>query len=137
MTSRAQPEYLPTNVFFNKAKQAGFPIENLARFLQYTLTASEMNINFVRRIKYQTDPPVQILYAGVLALPIVNGLGITRKMAEDPNTCMSCAYDISHAGTGFGYLPPLDSDLLAYNGMLAQGHYVIWLNAVQKGKEWD
>lgn len=137
MTSRRNSEILPVNIFFNKAVQAGFPYENLARFLQYTMTATKLDVYFVKRVKFPTEPPVNILYAGALGLPIVRGLGISRAMAEDPNSCMICAFRISKAGTGFGYLPPLDSDLLVSNRALAQGHYAIWLNSVRHHTEWN
>lgn len=137
MTSRKQVDILPVNIFFNKAVQAGFPYESLPRLLQYTMTATGLNVYFVKRVKFHTEPPVNILYAGVLGLPIVRGLGISRAMAEDPNTCMTCAYRISNRGTGFGYLPPLDNDLLVDNRALAQGYYAIWLNSVRHHTEWD
>lgn len=129
------PEYIPAEAFLDYTKAAGVPYENLARFLQYTYAVTELNINFVKRVKYDTEPPVNILYAGVYGLPIVRGLGITRAMASDPYQAPTCAFRMSQAGTGFGYLPNLDMDKVNSLHGWAQGMYAIWIarRAVLRG----
>jgi hypothetical protein len=122
-------EFIPVhpNDFLTLAKRAGFAYDKLARLLQYSLTASELDMNFSRRVTYQGVKPFRILFAGPLALPVSPVLGVTRKSASDPSKGFVHAYELSKGGTDFNYLPPIDIDELWVNGLLAQGHYAVWI----------
>lgn len=116
-----------TSLVFNFAVSVGFPYENLARFLQYTATASGLDEEFSKRVTYRPEDPFRITFVGPLALPIIPVMGIHKKQALDPSTAFPIAYSLSKGGTDFGYLPPLDQDTLAENFYMAQGEYAVWL----------
>lgn len=121
----------PTD-FLTLAKRAGFHMDNLPRLLQYSLTASGLDMNFRKRITYQGVEPFKILFAGPLALPVSTVLGITQKSACDPVKGFQHAYELSKGGLEFLYLPPLDINELFNNGLLAQGHYALWISTMAK-----
>jgi len=113
--------------FLTLAKRYGFKYANLARLLQYSLTASGLDMNFSRRVKYEGVEPFHILFVGPLALPVSPVIHISRKSATDPEKAFTHAYELSRGGIDFKYLPPLDLDLLDENGIVAGGHYAVWI----------
>ena len=114
--------------FLTLAKRSGFQFVNLARILRYSMTASGLDVNFSKRIRYGGDEGFSILFVGPLALPIDKELGITRKKATDPVLGFEYAYELSHGGIDFKYLPPLELDTFNNNGPIAESYYALWLN---------
>jgi len=113
--------------FMTLAKRAGFPYEKLAKLFAYSQTASGLDVTYSKRITYSSEPPLRVLFAGPLALPVSAALNTTRKLVSEPGTAFAKAYELSGGGNKWWYLPPIDDDELFGNLHLAQGVYAVWL----------
>jgi hypothetical protein len=122
-------ESVPVNPydFITLAKRAGFPYEKLAKLFAYSQTASGLDVTYSKRFTYDGDPPVRVLFAGPLALPVSSALNTTRKLVTNPSTAFAKAYELSGGGNKWWYLPPINEDELFGNLHLAQGYYAVWL----------